>query len=82
MTLKSDEKFEEKPNCCFKNDKNLAHLIQALKSVKNLHFDWSLSCKVYHVWPKKVQRSISFMTQKSHAKFEEKLTCDLENDMT
>ena len=37
-------------------------LIQALKrlfdSSKNLHFDWSLSCKVYNVWPKKkVQRS-------------------------
>ena len=25
MTLKSDAKFEEKPICCFKNDKNLAN---------------------------------------------------------
>ena len=32
-------------------------LIWALKSLQNLHFDWSLSCKVYNVWPKKVQRS-------------------------
>ena len=32
-------------------------LILALKSLKNLHFDWSLSCKVYNVWPKKVQKS-------------------------
>ena len=32
-------------------------LIQALKSLKNLHFDWSFSYKVYNVWPKKVQRS-------------------------
>ena len=24
---------------------------------KKLHFDWSLLCKVYNVWPKKVQRS-------------------------
>ena len=32
-------------------------LIQALKSLQNLHCDWSLSCKVYNVWPKKVQRS-------------------------
>ena len=32
-------------------------LIRALKSLKNLHFDWSLLCKVYNVWPKKVQRS-------------------------
>ena len=32
-------------------------LIWALKSLKNLHFDWSLSCKLYNVWSKKVQRS-------------------------
>ena len=25
MTLKSDVKFEEKPICCFKNDKNLVN---------------------------------------------------------
>ena len=25
MILKSDAKFEEKPNCCFKNDKNLVN---------------------------------------------------------
>ena len=51
-------------------------LILALKSLKNSHFDWSLSCKVYNVWPKKVQRSYHLC----HAKFEEKLTCGLEND--
>ena len=32
-------------------------LILALKSLKILHFDWSLSCKVYNVWPKNVGRS-------------------------
>ena len=31
--------------------------MRALKSLKNLHFDWPFSCKVYGVWPKKVQRS-------------------------
>ena len=31
--------------------------VQALKGLKNVHFDWSLLCKVYNVWPKKVQRS-------------------------
>ena len=45
-----------------------------------MHFDWSLLCKVYKVWPKKVQRSI-FHDMKSHAKFEEKQTCGLQNDM-
>ena len=32
-------------------------LVLALKSLKNVHFDWSLLGKVYNVWPKKVQRS-------------------------
>ena len=32
-------------------------LIQALKSLKNLHFDWSFLCKVYKVSPKKVKMS-------------------------
>ena len=32
-------------------------LIWALENLKNLHFDWSLSCRVYDIWPKKVKRS-------------------------
>ena len=32
-------------------------LTWALKSLKNLHFHWFLLCKVFNVWPKKVQRS-------------------------
>ena len=32
-------------------------LTRALKSLANLHFDWFLLCKVFNVWPKKVQRS-------------------------
>ena len=31
-------------------------LIRALKSLKYLHFDWPLLCKVYNVWPRKAQR--------------------------
>ena len=34
MTVKNNAKFDEKPICCFKNDKNLVNLIQALKSLK------------------------------------------------
>ena len=40
-------------------------LIIALKRLKNLHFDWSLSYKVYNVWPK----------------IKEKLTCGMKNNM-
>ena len=79
MTPKSGAKFEEKLIFCFKNDKYLVTkiLIQALKSLKNLHFDWFLLCKVYNVWPKTSTEELYFMTLKSHATFEEKLTCGL-----
>ena len=32
-------------------------LIRALKSLTNLHFDWSLLYKVFNIWLKKVQKS-------------------------
>ena len=54
------------------------NLTQALKSLQNLHFHLFLLCKVFNVWPKK---GFSFMTQMGDAKFEEKLTCRLKNDM-
>ena len=46
----------------FKNDKNLVNFDPSTKKLMisaliNLHFDWSLLCKVYNVWPKKVQRN-------------------------
>ena len=56
MTLRSDAKFEEKPICCLKMTRILWILIRAFKSPQNFHFDWSLSCKAYNIWPKKVQR--------------------------
>ena len=57
-------------------------LIWALKSLKYLHFDKSLLRRVYNIWPKKYKGvSVYFMTLKSHAKFEEKLTCGLGNDV-
>ena len=57
MILKTDAKFEEKPIFCCKMTRIWWILIRALKSLKNLHFDWSLSCKLYNIRPKKVQRS-------------------------
>ena len=53
MTLTTDVKFEE----CFKNDKNLVKFDLSTWNLKNLHFHLSLLCKVFNVWPKKVQRS-------------------------
>ena len=51
-------------------------LIRALKSLKNLHFNGPLLNKVYSIWANKY-----LMPLKSDAKFEEKLTCCLENDI-
>ena len=33
-------------------------MIRALKSLKDLPFDWSLLCKVYNVWPKKKEHGL------------------------
>ena len=57
IILKSGANFEEKPMFCSKTDKTFEIPIQALKTLKYLHFDCSLLLKVYNVWPKKVQRS-------------------------
>ena len=45
---KDGAKFEEKLIFCFKNDKNLVNFDPNTKK-SNLHFDWSLLCKVYNV---------------------------------
>ena len=55
-------------------------LAHALKSLKNLHFNGLLLIKVYNVWAKKSSEELPSMTLKSDTKFEEKLTCGLEND--
>ena len=62
MTLKSDAKFEEKLICRFKNDKSFVNLDPSLK---NLHFDWSLSCKVYTFVLKRYKGAIFPDTEES-----------------
>ena len=42
---------------CFKNDRNLVNFDPSPWKSQNLHFQWFLLCKVFNVWPKKVQRS-------------------------
>ena len=59
----------------------LSILTRALKILKNLHFEWFVLCKVYNVWHKKSTKELLLTTPKSDAKFEEKITCVLENDM-
>ena len=40
-----------------KNDKNLVNFDPSTRKSQNLHFHWFLLCKVFNVWPEKVQRS-------------------------
>ena len=58
-------------------------MIRALKSIKNLHFDWSLLCKVYNVWTKKDRGVIFHDTEESDSGLEndtEETDFGLEND--
>ena len=70
-------------NFCFKNGKIWWILIRALKSLKDLHFNWSLLCKVYNVLHKKVQRryiSWHWKTQVIQNLKKKLVVCGLEND--
>ena len=51
-----------------------------MKSLKNLHFNRLLLTKIYNVWAKKRTKDLYFITLDCDAKFEEDLTCCLEND--
>ena len=73
MTLKSDAKFEEKLICWFKNDKNLVNFDPNPR--KSPKFAFTLVPFVQGA------EELSYMTLNSDAKFEEKLTCGLENDL-
>ena len=79
MTLKSDTKFEENLICCLKNDKNLVNFDLSTGNSQNFHFHWFLLCKVYKVWLKK--KSFLSWHCRVMQKFEEKMTCGLENGM-
>ena len=50
MAMKNHTKIEEELTCRFKiNMRNFTNLTQALKSLKNLSFNWLLVRKVYNV---------------------------------
>ena len=55
-TLKSDGIVEEKLICCFRNNMALVNFDLSTKNYLNLQFNWFFLCKVYNIWPKKVQR--------------------------
>ena len=58
MKMKNNTKIEEEMSCCFKIEWGTSQILtRALKSLKNLCFNWLLVTKVYIVWATKVQRS-------------------------
>ena len=75
MIPKGGAKFEEKLIFCFINYKKLVNFVLSTKKPKKRAL-W-LVCKAYNVWLKKSTVELYFMTLKSGAKFEEKLTCGL-----
>ena len=83
MTMKKKTaKFEEKWSFHFKIDmRNLRNFDLSTWKSQNFHFNVLLLGKVCIVWAKKSTEELSFMTLKSDAKFEEKVTFRLENDM-
>ena len=81
MTLKIDTKFEEKMICYIKNDKNLVSFDLSTRNSQNFYFDWLFLYKIYNVWPKKSPEELFFMTLMNDAKFEEKMTVGLKNNL-
>ena len=81
MTLNSDAKFEEKPICCFENDKNLVDFDPSTQVSNICTLIGPFGANSIKRLTQKSTEELSFMTLKSDAKFEENRTCGLENDM-
>ena len=66
--------------CCFKTDKNLVNFYPSTQASKIYTLIGPLHEK-YVMFDLKKYSELSFMTLESDTKFEEKLTCGLENNM-
>ena len=82
MTMKNDTKIEDELTCRFKiNIRNFRNFDPSTRKSEKLVFslvpcDQSIYCLSYES-----TEELSFMTRKSYANFEEKLTCDLKKDL-
>ena len=75
MRMRNGARTEEEFTLQFKTDiNNLTILIQALKNLKNLHFNGLPLTNVYNVWTKKSIEELCLMALKTDAKFEGKMT--------
>ena len=73
MTLKSDAKFEEKPICCFKNDKNF--------QVSKTYTLIGPFCAKYLTLDLKMYSGVIFHDTEESCKIEEKLTCGIPKNL-
>ena len=79
MTLKSDVKFEEALTCGLENDRsNLENVYPTTRKSQNWDFDGNLQLTCVSL---QFIEELCVMKMRSDAKFEEKLTCGLENDI-
>ena len=69
-----------KTDLLFQKLQEFGELCSKQSILQNLHCDLFLLCKVYNIWPKTSKKELSLITLKSHAKFDEKVACGLENE--
>ena len=82
MTMKNDAKIEEELTCRFKIDmRNLTNFDPNTQKSKKFVLIGSLRPKYILFELPKCTEEISFMTLKSYANFEEKLTCGLKKHL-
>ena len=68
MILKSDAKFEEKPICCFKNDKNLVNFDPSTQKVSKICTLIGSYCAKYLMFDLKKYRGVTFHDTKESCK--------------
>ena len=80
MTSKINAKFEKKLIFCFKNDKNLVNSDPSNQKSKNIYTLIGPLHEKCVMLDLNKYSELSFMALESDAKFEETLTCGLENN--
>ena len=97
FTLVGSKFEEKLTGCLENDMRNLANFHQSTRKCQNWKLDkillskvenskyffknWLLVTKVHIIWAKKSREELSFMTLKSYANFEERLTSGLKKDM-
>ena len=82
MTMKNDTKIEEELTCRFKIDmRNFRNFDPSTRKSKKFVFQLAPCGQSLYCLSYKSTEELTFMTLKSYANFEEKLTCSLKIDV-